>query len=144
LKSKKTLGEQKFIGQCMRAILRNKTDLTHWLFIVNGVKIYYSHKDPEAAEKHPIFSNAICVCVVDGEFIKDWHDKSMSKLNPRQFIKEGLKGLLKHSESLAKVIYSPAASKMTPEEILDQLTYDGLGSEEKEEYQKKMLESLKS
>ncbi|MDM5338501.1 hypothetical protein QUF84_14910 [Fictibacillus enclensis] len=134
-------GEQNFIRGCTKAILTNDVDQYHWLFKVNGVKVYYVHKEPQAADHHRIFKSAICICSIGPEFITDWHYKAGHDDLSKAWINRGLKDLIEHSESFADFIYSPS-SKHKNDKTIRTITTPGLTEAGRTEYFNKITRLL--
>lgn len=98
-------GETDFINGCTKAILDNDTSREHWLFVVNGVRHYVTHKDETYIENHPIFKHAKSICVVGENLIVNWHQRAGNNDLSKPWITRSLREMLISCESVAEMAY---------------------------------------
>ncbi|WNB93430.1 hypothetical protein [Bacillus sp. NEB1478] len=144
MKKRLSKGELDFIKGCTKAILKNNTDYHHWLFIVDGIKRYFTHKDEFYPENHPVFNHAMCICAVGGEFITDWHYKAGNDDFSKPWIKRSLKKLLVNSESFAENYYAAREKPVKIDDFLESINVDGLSEKGKEEYLEKVSNLIRN
>jgi hypothetical protein len=141
LKRKLSKGEKDFIKGCTKAILNKDTSHVHWLFVINGVRSYISHKEEKYVENHPVFMNAKCLCIIGEEFISNWHNKAGNDDFSKPWVKKNLENLLINSESVADIVYN-GYKEEDIDILMSSVRTDGLSEKGENVYLEKLRGAL--
>jgi hypothetical protein len=136
-------GEVDFIEGCTRAILEKDIECIHWLFIKNGVRHYIAHQNEKKIEDYIHGNRSKLICVVNREFIVDWHNRYSGNDLSKGLIKKRLSGMVRASEKVAELAYKDY-KKEEIDELLKQIPTEGLTSEEREKYLARVKSLLES
>ncbi|MGD6964406.1 hypothetical protein ACQCVB_19570 [Fictibacillus phosphorivorans] len=136
-------GEGDFIRGCTKAILENKVDQIHWLILKDGVRHYIAYHNETEIENFIHGNHLKLICVVNKEFISDWHIRYSGNDLSKGLIKKRLGGMIRASEKVADLAYGDH-KKEDIEKLLNKVPTEGLTSDERKRYLDRVKELLDS